>query len=205
MRPSKDQYFVSMAMLVASRATCCRRSVGCVIVNARGHVLSTGYNGVASGQPHCNEPSIRPVYANDRRVSFDVSTNSWIFNGKRTPSLCKEFFTKSENNQCVGFDTEYKNACFGAKSASGTNLDSCEAIHAEQNALLQCRDVHEIDTVYCTDSPCITCIKLLMNTSCKKIVYLREYPHAQAKKLWLSLNREWVQYSGPTLTVSEAT
>ena len=35
--------------------------------------------------------------------------------------------------------------CEGAKSKSGTDLDKCEAIHAEQNALLQCKDVHEID------------------------------------------------------------
>jgi deoxycytidylate deaminase len=55
MRPTRDQLYIEMAKLVAQRTTCLRRAVGCVLVNARGHVLATGYNGVAGGQPHCNE------------------------------------------------------------------------------------------------------------------------------------------------------
>ena len=54
-RPPRDTYFMKMAALVAERSTCLRRSVGCVLVNGRHHVLATGYNGVASGLPHCNE------------------------------------------------------------------------------------------------------------------------------------------------------
>lgn len=52
-RPTKDDYFIQMAGLVSTRGTCIRRQVGCVLVNARGHVLATGYNGVAARQPHC--------------------------------------------------------------------------------------------------------------------------------------------------------
>ena len=44
-----------MAKLVARRSTCARRSVGCVLVDEHNHVLATGYNGVASGEPHCIE------------------------------------------------------------------------------------------------------------------------------------------------------
>lgn len=55
MRPTKNDYFLSMARLVATRSTCLRRAVGVVLVNARGHVLATGYNGVPSGFEHCNE------------------------------------------------------------------------------------------------------------------------------------------------------
>jgi dCMP deaminase len=60
------------------------------------------------------------------------------------------------------------------------------ATHAEQNALLQCRDVEQIDTCYTTASPCITCVKLLMNTGCRSIVFAEEYPHPEAMDLWLS-------------------
>lgn len=151
MRPSKDEYFLEMAKLVARRSTCLRRSVGAVAVNARGHVLSTGYNGVAAGVPHCNQED-----------PFDP----------------------------VG----YPHACSGAWAKSGSNLDGCQAIHAEQNMLLQCRDVWEIETVYCTASPCLTCVKLLMNTSCLRIVFAEEYPHLDAQKLWVSsrgLTNSW--------------
>lgn len=82
-------------------------------------------------------------------------------------------------------------ACAGANLPSGKGLDLCEAIHAEQNALLQCRDAKEIDTAYITASPCITCVKLFMNTGCNRIVFLEEYPHAAARNLWKG---EWIHH-----------
>lgn len=100
-----------------------------MLVNARGHVLSTGYNGPAARMPHCIE-----------------------------------------------------SPCAGAEQPSGQGLELCEALHAEQNALLQCRDVWEIDTVYCTTAPCVTCVKLLLNTSARRIVFVESYPHADAAK-----------------------
>jgi dCMP deaminase len=53
-RPSWDAYFMQIAHLVATRATCPRRSVGALIVKDR-HILATGYNGATSGLPHCPE------------------------------------------------------------------------------------------------------------------------------------------------------
>ena len=71
------------------------------------------------------------------------------------------------NGNPSGFSHCLDNPCKGANSTSGKDLDKCEAIHAEQNALLQCKDVYDIHTVYCTVSPCIHCVKLLLNTSAK--------------------------------------
>ncbi|MCE9558919.1 MAG: dCMP deaminase family protein [Armatimonadetes bacterium] len=51
-RPSWDTYFVQIAHLVATRATCPRRSVGAVIVRDK-RILSTGYNGAPAGLAHC--------------------------------------------------------------------------------------------------------------------------------------------------------
>ena len=59
--------------------------------------------------------------------------------------------------------------CEGAKYKSGEGLEKCEAIHAEQNAILQCRNTEEIEKVYITVSPCVTCVKLLLNTYYKFI------------------------------------
>ncbi|KJJ83754.1 dCMP deaminase [Candidatus Omnitrophus magneticus] len=53
-RPSWDEYFRSIAELVATRSTCLRRKVGAVLVKDK-HVLATGYNGAPSGVPHCLE------------------------------------------------------------------------------------------------------------------------------------------------------
>ncbi len=51
-RPSWDAYFMQIAHLVKTRATCPRRQVGAVIVRDR-RILATGYNGAPRGLPHC--------------------------------------------------------------------------------------------------------------------------------------------------------
>jgi len=53
-RPSWDSYFMQIAQLVKTRATCPRRSVGAVIVRDK-RILATGYNGAPRGLPHCPE------------------------------------------------------------------------------------------------------------------------------------------------------
>lgn len=53
-RPSWDDYFLRMAQLVATRATCPRRQVGSVLVREH-RVVATGYNGAPSGLPHCTD------------------------------------------------------------------------------------------------------------------------------------------------------
>lgn len=44
---------MKLANEVATRTTCLRRAVGCVVVKDR-RILSTGYNGVPSGLSHCS-------------------------------------------------------------------------------------------------------------------------------------------------------
>jgi dCMP deaminase len=158
MRPTKISWAVQLAQVCAQRSTCCRRQVGCVLLNDRFQVLSTGYNGVTAGLPHCN----------------DVD-----------PDTAVETFSPTAH---------YPNACRGASAPSGQMLDACEAIHAEQNALLQCRNVYEIHTCVVTASPCITCVKLLLNTSCDQIIFVDEYPHKEARGLWLKSGRAWIHY-----------
>ena len=52
MRPSWDDYFMAMAHLASTRATCLRRKVGAVLVKDK-RVLATGYNGPPKGLAHC--------------------------------------------------------------------------------------------------------------------------------------------------------
>jgi dCMP deaminase len=53
-RASWDEYFMNIARVVATRATCDRKHVGAVLVRDR-TILSTGYNGSIRGLPHCTE------------------------------------------------------------------------------------------------------------------------------------------------------
>lgn len=172
MRPSRDEWALKLALLTAQRATCCRRQVGCVLLNSRGHVLATGYNGVAAGLPHCNEVT-------------DEVVNPALDRGDGTYRTAEHWERETIK--------VYGHSCSGASAPSGTNLDGCQAIHAEQNALLQCRDIYQIHTAYVTASPCVTCCKLLLNTSCERIVYVEEYPHSAARDLWTGAGRSWEQ------------
>jgi dCMP deaminase len=53
-REDWDSYFMSLARMVATRATCDRRHVGAVITRDR-RIISTGYNGAIAGHPHCDD------------------------------------------------------------------------------------------------------------------------------------------------------
>jgi dCMP deaminase len=62
---------------------------------------------------------------------------------------------------------------------SGERHELCRGLHAEQNAIIQAAK-HGVNiaaaTLYCTDSPCIICTKMLINAGIKRIVYRRGYP-----------------------------
>jgi len=49
-----DEYFMQIAVQVATRSTCDRKHVGAVIVRDK-TILSTGYNGSVRGMPHCDD------------------------------------------------------------------------------------------------------------------------------------------------------
>lgn len=53
MRMTQDQYFLKMALLAGERSNCYRRNVGCILVDKKHRILSTGYNGVPRGVDHC--------------------------------------------------------------------------------------------------------------------------------------------------------
>ena len=53
-RPSWDDYFLELANVASSRATCDRGKSGCVIVRDK-QVLTTGYVGSPAGLPHCDD------------------------------------------------------------------------------------------------------------------------------------------------------
>jgi len=82
--------------------------------------------------------------------------------------------------------TEYP--CAGARFKVGQGLEVCEAIHAEQNALLTCRNVDDIRTCYSTTSPCMHCVKLLANTGCIEIIFELPYGNDMAPENFWKLH-----------------
>lgn len=132
-RPSWDEYFLEIARLASTRATCPRRRVGAVLV--RDHrVLATGYNGSIHGAPHCDEVGCLIVRRDGRE-------------------------------SCV------------------------RTVHAELNAIIQCavNGVSSLNaTMYCTDFPCVSCAKAMVQAGVVRVVYLAEYPDPNSREILAS-------------------
>jgi dCMP deaminase len=62
---------------------------------------------------------------------------------------------------------------------SGERHELCRGLHAEQNALIQAAK-HGVAiagaTLYCTNSPCSICSKMIINAGLEKIIFLDGYP-----------------------------
>ena len=59
-RPDWDSYFLNITAVIATRSTCPKRSVGCVLTREN-RIIGTGYNGASSGLKHCTEVGCEEV------------------------------------------------------------------------------------------------------------------------------------------------
>ncbi len=126
-RLSWHQYFMTITRQVAERSTCRRAKVGAVIVRER-NILTTGYNGAPTGQPHCTEVG------------------------------------------CLVYTLQ---------TPSGETEEHCyRTIHAEMNAIAQAAkhgtNISGAD-IYVTHTPCIHCLKVLVNTGIQRVFYETAY------------------------------
>lgn len=117
MRKSWTEYFLGLAEETATRSTCLKRQVGCIITDRENNILSTGYNGSPRGSKHCSEEGC----------------------------LINSF------GNCI------------------------RTIHAEQNAIARLDKYSSAFGLYCTDEPCLGCLKLIIATGIRRIYFLRNY------------------------------
>ncbi len=97
------------------------------------------------------------------------------------------------NGNARGLPHCIETPCLGVDDLSGNTL-RCEAVHAEQNCALMLRDPMVLHACYTTVSCCESCVKLLLNTGCHRIIFLEEYENESglaAKKLWIAGGRSW--------------
>ena len=74
-RISREDYYMSMALLTSKRSTCGRKQVGAVVIKD-GRLIAVGYNGSLPNQPHCanhcnmNEGCTHAVHAEANLISY---------------------------------------------------------------------------------------------------------------------------------------
>ena len=109
-RVSWDEYFMNIARVVATRATCDRKHVGAVLVRDK-TILSTGYNGSIRGLPHCSESGhmmedghcVRTVHAEANAI-IQAAKNGVAIEGATiytTASPCWPCFKVIANSGCT--------------------------------------------------------------------------------------------------------
>ena len=75
-RPTKDEYYLNIALAVSSRSTCLKRHYGCVLVK-NDEIISTGYNGNPRGLQNCCDRGVcnrldKPHNSGDYSDCFSV-------------------------------------------------------------------------------------------------------------------------------------
>ncbi len=134
MRPDWDTYFIEIAKVVSTRATCLRRRYGAVLVKDK-VIISTGYNGSPRGVVNCIDTGVCA------RKELNIP--------------------------------------------SGERYELCEAVHAEQNAIVNAppermKDAtiyvagFEEDNTFADGRPCKLCDRMIKNAQIKRVLYLRK-------------------------------
>lgn len=85
------------------------------------------------------------------------------------------------------------------KVPSGERHELCRGLHAEQNAIIQAAK-HGVNiddaTLYCTDSPCIICSKMLINAGVRRVTFSRGYPDQLSLEMLEEAGIESKQFTG---------
>jgi len=72
------------------------------------------------------------------------------------------------------------------KVPSGERHELCRGLHAEQNAIIQAAVFGTSikgSTLYCTNTPCVVCAKMLINAGVTEIIFSGEYPDELAQEI----------------------
>ena len=82
---------------------------------------------------------------------------------------------------------------------SGERHELCRGLHAEQNAIIQAAK-HGVNiddaTLYCTDSPCIICSKMLINAGVRKVTFCRGYPDQLSLEMMAEAGVALTEFAG---------
>lgn len=116
---------------------------------------------VVKTRGNCLRRQVAAVIVKDRRI---ISTG---YNG--TPSGIRNCF-EGGCPRCA------------SRVGSGKNLGECICAHAEENAIIQAANYGVAlrgATLYCTDSPCLLCAKMIISAGIKKVIYENEYHYSR--------------------------
>jgi len=96
-RISWDEYFMSLAFLVAMRSPDSQTQHGCVIVDQNNKIISTGYNGWLQGASDAEMPNTRPK----KYLHIIHSEVNAVLSSYQNLTGCKAYVTGPPCNECL--------------------------------------------------------------------------------------------------------
>jgi len=102
-RPSWEEYFLELARLASTRATCPVRQVGAVFVDPVTQVvLATGFNGSPRGTPHCGNACYERKHGDRTSECRAIHAEmNGLLSAARTSTALNESFVYCTLNPCV--------------------------------------------------------------------------------------------------------
>lgn len=146
LRPSKDRYYLDIALAVSKRSTCLKRHYGAVIVN-NDEIIATGYNGNPRGMFNCCQRLVcqrmdKPHNSGDYSDCYSVhAEQNALLSASRRDMIGGTLYLVGE---------EY--------TLDGT----LSAMHEE--------DIYGFVELQKDVSPCPICMRMIRNSGIKKIV-----------------------------------
>jgi len=113
----------------------------------------------------------------------------------------KRVLSTGYNGAPMGLDHCLDIGCLREKKniPSGERHELCRGLHAEQNAIIQAA-YHGVSVrgsiLFCTNLPCIICVKMIINAGIKKIVYGDGYADELSRSMIEESGIELVEYQG---------
>lgn len=116
-RIDKINYYLDIAKAVASRSTCLRKKIGCVIVN-HDEIISTGYNGAPRGRENCTSLgfcSKKKYFPEIRHAGYDAcrsvhAEQNAMLSAKRQEMIGATLYLVSYRTDTMEYD-EGANSC----------------------------------------------------------------------------------------------
>jgi len=84
-----------------------------------------------------------------------------------------------------GYNGNYKG---GPNKCDTNEPGNCGCIHSEVNCLIKAFNRQENDILFITDSPCLNCAKIIINSNIKKVYYRNDYRDNKGLKLLINNN-----------------
>lgn len=117
-----DEYFINIAQHIATRSTCNRKQVGCVIVKNK-TIIATGYNGSLPDQPHCIDEGcylldnhcLRTVHAETNAIN-QAARNGVSLQGASIYCTLEPCWYCFKNIVTSGIDKIYYKQAYGSKN-----------------------------------------------------------------------------------------